>query len=87
MEVPAYTDAVARFRRFISKEDYDSTLHWLFREDIVDLGLRVFVHLPLPKSESLVECLYEEGIRRGLGIHLQGCRWDLIFVDGLHRRG
>jgi len=75
---PAFSDAVAHLREFLSAQGHEGEPRWVFRHDIVELGFRVFVHLPLPDYSQQVERLYERGIRYGLGISLQ----VFCFLDG-----
>ena len=49
-----------------------------FRDDVVELGRKVFIRLPLRDAADVVEQRYVEGVNRGLGIDLHASG----FLDG-----
>jgi hypothetical protein len=67
-EVPAFEDAVARFRRFVAEQGLPETLYWMFREDLWRRSpASVLVRMP-PHSKSLelTRSVFEEGRAKGL---------------------
>ncbi len=77
-QLPTFESAVQSFRRFIGERHQCVEIDWIFREDIVALGRKVFVRKPLACAEDLVEERYIEGVERGFGIKLQA----YCFLDG-----
>ncbi|MCH7725979.1 MAG: hypothetical protein IH991_05790 [Planctomycetes bacterium] len=67
---PPFPEALDRFQNFLASEGHCTELLWIFREDVVERCPRTYLRVPLRNDETLVELLYDEGLQRGLGIHL-----------------
>jgi len=69
-EMPSFEGAVAKFQWLLQDGGRPTVLRWLFREDILDWRSKVFVRVPLANTDADVKCLYDEGVKRDLGVHL-----------------
>lgn len=69
--LPCFEDAAASFRQFIESQGHCPRLCWIFREDVVERRRRLFVRMPGAESEAEAKRLYDEGVRRGLGVALE----------------
>ena len=69
-DLPSFGEAVAKFQRFLQEGGRPSTIRWIFREDVVERGRKVFVRMPLPNSAAEARRLYNKGVERDLGVHL-----------------
>lgn len=67
---PSFSEAINRFRQFIEEQGLSSDLLWLFREDVVDRWPKTYLRIPTTDDGTLVEFLYDVGLKRGLGVHL-----------------
>lgn len=69
-EMPSFEEAVAKFQWFLQKGGHSSCLRWVFREDVLEWSRKIFVRIPLLNSDAEAKRLYDEGVERDLGVHL-----------------
>jgi len=74
-DLPPFDEAVEQFCSFIKGQGRNDRIVWIFRQDVIEIGRRIFVRLPLSDDEQLVAVKYQEGVRRGLGVALQVYCW------------
>lgn len=77
-ELPPFEEATARLRAFLANQVLNSDVLWICREVFLEQWPRLYVKLPLHNESSLAERIYDEGVRRGIGVELQ----VFCFVEG-----
>ena len=70
-ELPSFDEAEGHVQSFLRDQGHPSNLCWIFREDVVERGLRRFIRVPLVNRRDAAAQLYEYGVERGLGISLE----------------
>ena len=73
MSLPeSFSAAIEDFRAFLSRESWPLCIHWIFREDVIQIGGTIFLRTPLPlENESAAEALYHSARERGIGLGIE----------------
>jgi hypothetical protein len=77
-ELPSFEEASARLRAFLDNQSLNSDLLWICREVFLEQWPKLYVKLPMHNECCLAERIYDEGLRRGIGVELQ----VFCFVEG-----
>jgi hypothetical protein len=68
----SFDEALGSFREFLSGQELSTDVAWVFREDVIFQGERIFIKTPVPaENESCARACYELGRKRNFGVNLQ----------------
>jgi hypothetical protein len=68
----SFDEALDSFREFLSNQGLSTNLLWIFREDVIFQGARIFIKTPVPLgNEPCARACYELGQKRDFGINIQ----------------
>ena len=70
-KLPSFEEATANLRSFLTIQGFNSDIVWICREAVLVQWPKLYVRTPLQNESLLVERIYNEGVRRGLGVELQ----------------
>ncbi len=71
IDPPSFEDAILEFAGFIrSTTGLEGELLWVFRDDLIQMGTRLRLKIPVPESTNRqsVKAMYERNRAAGLGI-------------------
>jgi len=55
MIIPTFSEAVIKFKDFLSSQSLPVDIFWVFREDIHQTSLKkIYIHMPIPKDRPLL---------------------------------
>jgi hypothetical protein len=68
----SFDEALDSLREFLSGQGLSTHLIWVFREDVIFQGERIFIKTPWPaENEARARACYELGQKRGFGVNLK----------------
>ena len=70
-KLPSFEEATDNLRSFLANQGFQTDLVWICREAVFIRWSKLYIKVPLQNESLLAERMYNEGIRRGLGVELK----------------